>query len=30
MGRFDLFIVPLERSDEGTYYEAIFNRLVKK
>ncbi len=30
MGRFDLFIVPIERSDEGTYYEAIFNRLIKK
>ena len=30
MGRFDLFIVPMERSDEGTYYEAIFNRLIKK
>lgn len=30
MGRFDLFIVPIEQSDEGTYYEAIFNRLIKK
>jgi hypothetical protein len=30
MGRFALFIVPLERTDEGTYYEAIFNRLIKK
>jgi len=30
MGTFDLFIVPVERSDEGTYYEAIFNRLIKK
>ncbi len=30
MQRFDLFIVPLERSDEGTYYEAVFNRLIMK
>jgi len=30
MGAFDLFIVPIERDDEGTYYEAVFNRLIKK
>ena len=30
MGNFDLFIVPLERNDEGTYYEAVFNRMIKK
>ena len=30
MGTFDLFIVPIERTDEGTYYEAVFNRLIKK
>lgn len=30
MGAFDLFIVPIERDDQGTYYEAVFNRVVKK
>lgn len=30
MGAFDLFIVPIERDDDGTYYEAVFNRMVKK
>jgi hypothetical protein len=30
MGAFDLFIVPIERDDEGTYYEAVFNRIIKK
>ena len=30
MGTFSLFIVPIGRDDEGTYYEAVFNRLVKK
>ena len=30
MGSFQLFIVPIERSDEGTYYEAGVNRLIKK
>jgi hypothetical protein len=30
MGNFDLFIVPIGRDDEGTYYEAVFNRLIKK
>jgi hypothetical protein len=30
MGAFDLFIVPIERDDQGTYYEAVFNRMVKK
>lgn len=30
MGAFELFIVPIERDDEGTYYEAVFNRMVKK
>ena len=30
MGAFDLFIVPIERDDEGTYYEAVFNRMIKK
>ena len=30
MGNFSLFIVPIGRDDEGTYYEAVFNRLVKK
>jgi hypothetical protein len=30
MGNFGLFIVPIGRDDEGTYYEAVFNRLIKK
>ena len=30
MGNFSLFIVPIGRDDEGTYYEAVFNRLIKK
>jgi hypothetical protein len=30
MGPFDLFIVPVERNEGGTSYEAVFNRLVKK
>ena len=30
MGSFDLFIVPVERDESGTYHEAVFNRLVKR
>jgi len=30
MEAFDLFIVPIGRNEEGTDYEAVFNRLVKK
>ena len=30
MGEFSLFLVPVGRDEEGTYYEAVFNRLVKK
>lgn len=30
MGAFDLFIVPIDRDEQGTYYEAVFNRIVKK
>ena len=30
MGNFDLFIVPIGRDEEGTYHEAVFNRLIKK
>jgi hypothetical protein len=30
MEPFDLFIVPIERDEEGTYYEAVFNRMIKK
>lgn len=30
MGSFDLFIVPTGRDEEGTAYESVFNRLVKK
>src|SRR5690348_8113472 len=27
IGRFELFIVPVEQDAEGFYYEAIFNRI---
>jgi hypothetical protein len=27
MGTLDLFLVPVGRDQEGTYYEAVFNRL---
>ncbi|MEO8435574.1 MAG: hypothetical protein ABI596_11820 [Pyrinomonadaceae bacterium] len=30
MGPFELFIVPIERADDGIYYQAVFNRLIKK
>ena len=30
MGTFNLFIVPIGRDERGTYYESVFNRLVKK
>lgn len=30
MGPFELFIVPVGQDAEGTDYEAIFNRVIKK
>lgn len=27
MGRFELFIVPIRQTEQGFYYEAVFNRL---
>ena len=27
MGQFELFIVPIRQSEQGFYYEAVFNRL---
>jgi hypothetical protein len=30
MEAFDLFIVPIDRDERGTYYESVFNRLVKR
>jgi hypothetical protein len=30
MGPFDLFLVPLGRDEQGTDYEAVFNRMLKK
>ena len=30
MESFELFIVPIGRDEEGTNYEAVFNRLVRK
>jgi hypothetical protein len=29
MGRFELFIVPIKKDEQGFYYEAVFNRLRK-
>jgi hypothetical protein len=29
MGGFDLFLVPISRDEQGTCYEAVFNRLRK-
>jgi hypothetical protein len=28
MGEFELFLVPVGRDDGGTFYEAVFNRLI--
>lgn len=30
IGEFELFLVPVERDDSGTFYEAIFNRVIKE
>jgi hypothetical protein len=30
IGEFDLFITPIARDQQGTCYEAVFNRLVKR
>src|SRR2546421_416258 len=30
MGNFSLFVVPIGRDEAGTYYEAVFNRLIRK
>jgi hypothetical protein len=30
MGDFALFLVPIGRDEQGTSYEAVFNRLVKQ
>ncbi len=29
IGQFDLFIVPIGRDKNGSYYEAVFNRLIE-
>jgi hypothetical protein len=29
MGEFKLFIVPFRQDDQGTFYEAVFNRIRK-
>jgi hypothetical protein len=29
IGDFELFLVPIGRDDTGTFYEAVFNRLIK-
>jgi hypothetical protein len=28
IGEFELFLVPVGRDDSGTFYEAVFNRLI--
>ncbi len=28
IGDFELFLVPIGRDDSGTFYEAVFNRLI--
>jgi hypothetical protein len=28
MGDFDLFLVPIARDETGTFYEAVFNRMI--
>jgi hypothetical protein len=30
MGDFTLFLVPISRDEQGTSYEAVFNRLIGK
>jgi hypothetical protein len=29
IGDFDLFLVPIGRDESGTFYEAVFNRLIE-
>lgn len=29
MGEFELFLVPISKDDQGTNYEAVFNRIPK-
>jgi uncharacterized protein DUF6916 len=29
MGEFELFLVPISKDEQGVYYEAVFNRLLK-
>lgn len=29
MGEFELFLVPISQDDQGTNYEAVFNRIPK-
>lgn len=30
IGAFDLFLVPIARDETGTFYEAVFNRLIEQ
>lgn len=30
MGEFELFLVPISKDENGTYYEAVFNRFRKE
>jgi len=29
IGEFDLFLVPIGQDESGTFYEAVFNRLIQ-
>lgn len=30
LGSFEIFLVPIEKTDEGMLFETIFNRMIKK
>jgi Domain of unknown function (DUF6916) len=30
LGTFALFLVPVKQDDKGTYYESVFNRLIRQ
>lgn len=30
MGSMEIFMVPIRKTDEGVFYEAVFNRLLNK
>lgn len=30
LGAFPLFLVPIKQDDSGTYYESVFNRMIRR